>query len=65
MNFKQLGISNDLVNTLNQMGIKNPTPIQEEAIPLIINKKDIIAPTTSEKPDMNVYNKAFFLLPVA
>ena len=39
MNFKQLGISNDLVNTLNQMGIKNPTPIQEEAIPLIINKK--------------------------
>ena len=27
MNFKQLGISNDLVNTLNQMGIKNPTPI--------------------------------------
>ena len=23
MNFKQLGISNDLVNTLNQMGIKN------------------------------------------
>ena len=43
MNFKQLGISNDLVNTLNQMGIKNPTPIQEEAIPLIINKKDIIA----------------------
>ena len=43
MNFKNLGIGNDLVNELNQMGIKTPTPIQEEAIPLILNKKDIIA----------------------
>ena len=43
MNFKELGIGNDLVNELNQMGIKTPTPIQQEAIPLILNKKDIIA----------------------
>ena len=43
MNFKELGISNDLVNALSKMGINSPTPIQEEAIPLIINKKDIIA----------------------
>lgn len=43
MNFKELGIGNDLVNELNQIGIKTPTPIQQQAIPLILNKKDIIA----------------------
>lgn len=43
MNFKKLGIGNDLVNELNQIGIKIPTPIQQQAIPLILNKKDIIA----------------------
>lgn len=43
MNFKELGIGNDLVNELNQIGIKTPTPIQQQAIPVILNKKDIIA----------------------
>lgn len=43
MNFKELGISSDLITELNLMGIKSPTPIQEETIPLILNKKDIIA----------------------
>ena len=43
MNFKDLGISNDLVNELSRIGINTPTPIQKESIPLIINKKDIIA----------------------
>ena len=43
MNFKQLGISNDLVEELSRIGINSPTPIQEQSIPLIINKKDIIA----------------------
>ena len=43
MNFKELGLSNDLVNTLSKMGINSPTPIQQEVIPLILNKKDIIA----------------------
>ena len=59
MNFKELGLSNDLVNTLSKMGINSPTPIQQEAIPLILNKKDIIAQSQTGT------GKTFaFLLPI-
>ncbi len=43
MNFKQLGLSDDLVNILNNSGISIPTPIQEQSIPIINQGKDIIA----------------------
>ena len=43
MNFKDLKISDQLIDTLKRNGIKSPTPIQEESIPLIKNKKDILA----------------------
>ncbi len=59
MNFKELGISNDLVNELNQIGIKSPTPIQQQAIPLILNKKDIIA-----KSQTGTGKTFAFLLPI-
>lgn len=42
MNFKQLGINDELVTLLQKSGIKSPTPIQEEAIPLIKNGQDVI-----------------------
>ncbi|MGL4449647.1 MAG: DEAD/DEAH box helicase [Sarcina sp.] len=42
MNFKELRISNSLVEVLNKNGIKNPTEIQEKAIPLILNGSDVI-----------------------
>ena len=59
MNFKELGISTGLVSELNKMGINSPTPIQQEAIPLIINKKDIIAQSQTGT------GKTFaFLLPI-
>ena len=41
MNFKDLKISHELIDTLKKNGIKTPTPIQEESILLIKNKKDI------------------------
>ena len=32
MNFKDLKISDELIDTLKKNGIKTPTPIQEESI---------------------------------
>jgi len=42
MTFKELNISEPILRTLNEKGYKNPTPIQEQAIPLVLNKKDIL-----------------------
>lgn len=41
--FLSLGISNELVEKLQKIGVAIPTPIQKRAIPLVINGKDIIA----------------------
>ena len=43
MNFKDLGISEPLVQVLKKSGITTPTSIQEECIPLIKDCKDVIA----------------------
>ena len=43
MNFKDLKISDELIDTLKKNGIKIPTPIQEESILHIKNNKDILA----------------------
>lgn len=43
MNFIELGINEHLVKILNNSGIKNPTPIQENSIMLINEGKNIIA----------------------
>lgn len=42
MDFKSLGINENIVNKLNKNGIKTPTPIQEESIPHILLGKDLI-----------------------
>ncbi|MBT2638343.1 DEAD/DEAH box helicase [Bacillus sp. ISL-39] len=41
--FKSLGISELLAETLSQQGITEPTTIQEKAIPLLLDGKDVIA----------------------
>ncbi|MGL5329526.1 MAG: DEAD/DEAH box helicase [Peptostreptococcaceae bacterium] len=43
MNFKNLKINDDIICVLNRNGIKSPTPIQSESIPLIKMGKDVIA----------------------
>ena len=43
MNFKELIKNNDIIKVLNKMGVKEPTPIQQESIPFILNGKDVIA----------------------
>lgn len=42
-NFLSLGISEKIAETLKIHGITEPTPIQEKAIPLLMDGKDIIA----------------------
>lgn len=37
-NFKKLGLSTVILEALDQMGFEDPTPIQEKAIPLLLNK---------------------------
>jgi len=41
-NFESLGVSKPIVATLFQLGIETPTPIQEKAIPLLIQGRDLI-----------------------
>lgn len=41
--FVKLGISEKLAETLKIHGINDPTPIQQKAIPLLIDGKDIVA----------------------
>ncbi|MCB0687986.1 MAG: DEAD/DEAH box helicase [Saprospiraceae bacterium] len=43
MNFKQLGIIDPILNALEQEGYKNPTPIQEQAIPVLLKNRDLLA----------------------
>ncbi len=42
MNFKELGISENIINVLKSSGIKEPTPIQRDSIKLIKEGKDVI-----------------------
>lgn len=37
--FKNLGVSSQLIQSLNENGIQHPTPIQEQAIPILLNYK--------------------------
>jgi len=43
MLFTKLGLSQPLLRAIKEQGYTMPTPIQEKAIPLIIQKRDILA----------------------
>jgi len=42
-NFSSLPLSKDMISNLQKIGYTDMTPIQKEALPLILNNKDIIA----------------------
>ena len=43
MNFSKLSLSKEMTNNLDTLGYTNMTPIQAEALPLILEGKDVIA----------------------
>ena len=43
MSFKELGLSDPLLKAIKEQGYTKPTPIQEQAIPVILNRKDVLA----------------------
>lgn len=43
MSFKTLGLSQPLLRAISEQGYLNPTPIQKQAIPVILEKKDVLA----------------------
>lgn len=58
MDFKSLGLHQELLQNLEKLGLNTPTPIQQESIPAILQKKDVagLAQTGTGKT-------AAFLLP--
>ena len=43
MTFANLGLSAAITDILNELGYQKPTPIQNQAIPLILSAKDVLA----------------------
>ena len=42
-NFKDLGLSSELLRAVEEQGYSKPTPIQQQAIPLVLQGKDLLA----------------------
>jgi superfamily II DNA/RNA helicase len=59
MNFKELGIHEDLLDAISYMGFNVATPIQEKAIPEILDGNDLIACAQT-----GTGKTAAFLLPI-
>lgn len=43
MNFSNLGLSAELLRAVSELGYKNPTPVQAQAIPIVLDKHDLMA----------------------
>ena len=59
MTFKELNLHQDVLEGLNAMGFEKPTPIQEKAIPVVVDNKDLIAVAQT-----GTGKTAAFLLPI-
>ena len=43
MKFSELGLNNQILEALGYMGFEKATPIQDQAIPAVLNGQDLIA----------------------
>ena len=57
--FKTLGVCDELIQALQKQGIKEPTPIQEQSIPVVFKGNDVIA-----KAQTGTGKTLAFLLPI-
>jgi superfamily II DNA/RNA helicase len=42
LNFSDLGLAPALINALNEQGLSSPTPIQQQAIPAVLDGRDVM-----------------------
>ena len=42
MNFSELGLSPEVLNTVEQLGYETPTPVQSKTIPLLLEGRDVL-----------------------
>lgn len=57
--FSEFGLDNRLVNTLRDLGLTSPSPIQDQVIPLILEGKDVVG-----LAETGTGKTAAFLLPL-
>lgn len=43
MTFEKLGLSEKTLKAIEEVGYTKPTPIQEQTVPLLLNRKDVVA----------------------
>jgi len=43
MNFESLGLNRDILDAITALGYEEPTPVQIQAIPVALDKKDVLA----------------------
>ncbi len=59
MNFTELGLNESLLEGIEALGFEEPTPIQEQAIPIVLKGRDLIASAQT-----GTGKTAAFLLPI-
>lgn len=59
MSFAELGLSQEALRAVKALGYENPTPVQQQAIPVILEGRDVIAAAST-----GTGKTAAFLLPV-
>ena len=58
-NFASLGLSDNALDAVTRLGYDEPTPVQEQAIPIVLTGRDLIAAAST-----GTGKTAAFLLPV-
>lgn len=59
MNFKELGLNKPIVRAISELGIETPTKVQEQTIPLVLDKRDVIVSSQT-----GTGKTAAFVLPI-
>ena len=49
--FEELGLGEKVMSAVNQMGYTEATPVQEQAIPLVLEGNDVIAAADRHRQD--------------